>query len=219
MTDAPRHDWEYPLGYGDRLSNHDWVPLYVNRLLTSRFIAHACAEDRRQDIGTALILWSESFKQDPAGTLPDDDVELAQIARFGRDIDAWRVARAGAMHGWGLVQIPGAEEGDPPRLGHAVIASIASDMFKRKSGRDHARENQRQAQSRSRIRAKLSALKYQKHLITNDEVVQRIMVWLAQSNLPITDDNVRAAMEAAVGIPRVVPMSRDGRAGRPENKV
>lgn len=219
MSESPRHDWLYPLGYGDRLSNHDWVPLYVNRLLTSRFIAHACAADRRQDIGTALILWSESFKQDPAGTLPDDDVELAQIARFGRDIEAWRAAREGAMHGWAVTEIPGAEEGDPPRLGHAVIAGIAADMFKRKSGRDQARENGRQAQSRSRIRAKLTHLKYPKHLVTNDEVVQRIMAWLAQSSLPITDDNVRAAMETAVGIPRVVPMSRDGRAGGPENKV
>jgi len=219
MTAPIKHDWLYPLEYGDRLSNHDWVPLYVNRLLTSDFVAYACAEDRRQDIGTALILWAESFKQDPAGTLPDDDVQLAQIARFGRDIEGWRAARAGALHGWGIVQIPNADEDGPVRLGHAVIAGIASEMHKRKMGRDQSRENQRLATQRSRVRAKLAALKYPKHISGNDQVVQAVTAWLDQSSLFITDDNVRAALEAAVGIPRVVDIRGGRTPGGPENKV
>lgn len=219
MTGSAAHDWLYPLRYGDRLSNHDWVPLYVNRLLTSDFIAYAVAEDRRADIGTALILWAESFKQDPAGTLPDDDVQLAQIARFGRDIEGWRAVRSGALHGWAQVHIPDAEDGDPVRLGHSVIAGIVSDMHKRKAGRDQARENNRLSQLRSRVRAKLVALKYPKHITSNDQVIRTLAEWLDAAGLFCSDDNVRAGMEAAVGIPRVVDIGGARRSGGPENKV
>ncbi len=219
MSGAPHHDWLYPLAFGDRLSNHDWVPFYVNRFLTSDFVAYAVAEDRRADIGTAMILWAESFKQDPAGTLPDDDVQLAQIARYGRDIEGWRAVRAGALHGWGIVQIPQAEDGDPVRLGHAVIAGIVLDMHKRKSGRDQARENNRLSQLRSRVRAKLVALKYPKHISGNDQVIRTVADWLDVSGLFCSDDNVRAALEAAVGIPRVVDIGAGRRSGGPENKA
>jgi hypothetical protein len=207
VDQTPVHDWIYPLAYGDRLSNHDWIPLYVNRLLTSDFVAYAVAEDRRQDIGTALILWSECFKQDPAGTLPDDDVQLAQIARFGRDIEGWRQAKRGALHGWGVVQIPEADEEDPPRLGHRVIASVAFDMHKRKAGRDQARENNRLSQLRSRVRAKLLALRYPSHVSGSDQVIRAVAEFLDDSALYCSDDNVRVAMEAAVGIPRVVDIA------------
>ena len=49
--------WAYPLSYGDRLQGFDWMPLYVERLLSSRFVASAIYDGRRQDIGTALLLW------------------------------------------------------------------------------------------------------------------------------------------------------------------
>lgn len=197
-------DWTYPLNYGDRLSNHDWVPLYVNRLLTSDFVAYACAEGRRGDLGTAIILWAESFKQDPAGTLPDDDVQLAMIARFGADIEGWRRARAGAMHGWVPVSIDNAEEDDKPRLGHMVIAGIAKDMHNRKAGRDQAREAGRMATLRSRVRKKLVALRYPKGVHGSDHVVQSIAEWLDQTGLFCNDENIRAAMENVIGLPRVV---------------
>jgi hypothetical protein len=209
MTVLP--DWLYPLRYGDSLSNHDWIPLYINRLLNSDFVVYACYENRRADIGTALILWSECFKQDPAGTLPDDDVQLAKIAMFGSDVDAWRKCRAGALHGWARVSIENAEAEDGIRLGHPVIAGIASDMFRRKSGRDQSRNAARVATIRSRVRAKLKALKYEKHVSGSEKIVQAVSSWLDQNNLYITDDNVRAAMEAAVGIPRVVDFNAGNR--------
>ncbi|WP_319022291.1 hypothetical protein [Pseudooceanicola spongiae] len=106
-TELISETWCYPLQWGDTLSNHDWIPLYINRLLTSDFIAYSVAEGRRADIATALILWSESFKQGPAGTLPDDHVQLAQIARFRSDIEGWNAARDGVLHGWQAKQIDG----------------------------------------------------------------------------------------------------------------
>ncbi|QOL83127.1 DUF1376 domain-containing protein [Pseudooceanicola spongiae] len=202
-TELISETWWYPLQWGDTLSNHDWIPLYINRLLTSDFIAYSVAEGRRGDIGTALILWSESFKQDPAGTLPDDDVQLAQIARFGSDIEGWKAAREGVLHGWQATQIDGEStrsRARTQRLGHAVISEIALDMHRRKSGRDQAREAGRLAQVRSRVRKKLSVLKVARHIRESDQIVQAVASYLDTSNLYVTDDNVRLALEETVGL-------------------
>ncbi|MBN9674628.1 DUF1376 domain-containing protein [Salipiger bermudensis] len=200
--------WWYPLRYGDTLSNHDWIPLYINRLLTSRFVAHAIAEGRRADLGTALLLWAESFKQDPAGTLPDDDIQLAQIARFGADLDGWRAARAGALYGWRSAEIEGEEPGRTARLAHPVIAEIAFDMHKRKKGRDQARAASRMSSLRSRVRAKLHSMKYPKHIWDSRQIVETVADFLDQAGLYCTDENLRIAMADAVGIPREVTTLR-----------
>lgn len=200
---AVSETWWYPLQWGDTLSNHDWIPLYINRLLTSGFVAHAIAEGRRGDIATALILWSESFKQDPAGTLPDDDVQLAQLARFGPDIAGWRAVRDGALYGWQSVQIDddgGRSRAKNARLGHPVIADIAVDMHRRKAGRDQAREAGRLAQVRSRVRKKLAALKVAKHIRDSDMIVHGVAEFLDNSNLYVTEDNVRLALEEVAGV-------------------
>ena len=203
--------WVYPLRWGETLSNHDWVPLRINRLLTSRFLAHAFAEGRRDDIATALVLWCESYKQDPAGTLPDDDVQLAQLARFGGDVDGWRAARTGALYGWRSVSIDGDDMHRDPRLGHPVIAEIAADMFRRKRGRDASREAGRFATMRSRVRIRIAKLGYPKAHAESDQVVGLVASWLDQNGLFVTDDNVRQAMEFAAGIPRSVTPIRGRR--------
>lgn len=215
MSDAEQtttsESWWYPLKYGDTLSNHDWVPLYLNRLLTSRFVAYAVADGRRADIGTALILWTESFKQDPAGTLPDDDVELAQIARFGSDVGAWRAARAGALYGWMPTEIENSETGSSARLGHLTIADIAWDMHKRKRGRDGAREAGRMAQLRSRVRKKLTGMRVAKHIVESQQVIGEVASYLDQAGLYCTDDNVKIALSERIGLTAdVTPIGRGG---------
>lgn len=85
----PPPDWEYPLAWGEMLATHEWIEFHLHRFLTSRMLAYALAEGRRADVATALILWSEAFRQDPAGTLPDDDVQLAALARYGGDAPGW----------------------------------------------------------------------------------------------------------------------------------
>lgn len=203
--------WWYPLKYGDTLSNHDWIPLYINRLLTSRFVAYAVAEGRREDIGTALLLWSGSFRENPAGTLPDDDIELAQIAKFGADVDGWRAARAGAMHGWQPVEIDGSEPGSGRRLGHPLISEIALDMHKRKRGRDHAREAGRMAQVRTRVRKKLTEMPLPKHLKNSAQVVDQVTGYLSNSGLFVTSENVRIALSETIGLTGdVTPLGRSG---------
>ncbi|MFD1913815.1 DUF1376 domain-containing protein [Halodurantibacterium flavum] len=195
--------WAYPLQMGDTLSNHEWIPLYVNRLLTSQFVADAIAAGRREDIGTALILWCESFKLDPAGALPDNDVQLARLAGFGSDIEAWLRARPGALYGWRVTHVEGDDRPGRRWLGHEMIARIAVDMHRRKSGRDQAREAGRMAMLRSRVRAKLRSLG-RANLADNDHVVATVADWLDKSKLYCTAENVAAGMEEVAGVPRVV---------------
>jgi hypothetical protein len=196
--------WLYPLRYGDTLSNHDWIELHVNRLLTSRFVAYCVSEDRRADGFTALLLWSEAIRQDPAGTLPDDDVELAQLAKFGADVAGWRAARPGALYGWQPCDVEGLDDGVPRRLGHRFLTDVVARMHVRKKGRDQQREANKQAQVRSRVRRKLAAMRVGKALQESDQVVHAVAEYLMHGDLYITDDNVRVALEEAAGVPRVV---------------
>ncbi|TQS73306.1 DUF1376 domain-containing protein [Rhodobacteraceae bacterium] len=200
--------WAYPLEWGATLSNHDWMPLLVNKLLSSKFVAKVCAEDRRADLGTALILWSESLKQNPAGTLPDDDVELARLAGYGPDLAGWRAARDGALYGWRPCEIDGerfGSGGDDCRLGHPVIADICMDMYKRKRGRDQSRETANLNTLKSRVRTKLRSIK-QTRMAENGQIVDGVAIWLRDGGHYCTDDNVRAALEALQGVPKVVGM-------------
>lgn len=203
MTDDLGDFWVYPLQWGDTLSNHDWIPLYINRLLTSRFVAYACAEGRREDIGTAVILWAESFKQDPAGTLPDDDVELAQLAKFGADIEGWKRARAGAMHGFRPCHVDGDGGHGAQRLGHLMIAEICQDLYRRKRGREASREDRNFAVQCSRVKKKMIELGNTR-AAENPGAVRLVAKWIVDSGLPLTEDNVRRGMEAAIGAPRAV---------------
>lgn len=195
--------WAYPLRHGDRLQSYDWMPLYVERLLSSRFVASAIYNGRRQDIGTALLLWSASMKQNPAGTLPDDDIELAQLARFGADVDGWREAREGALYGWRPVHIDDAPPGSGARLGHPLIAEIAQEQFSRKRGRERGREVAAWATMKSRVRAKLRDAKHPR-IAENDYAVEQIAQWLRDNDLYVTLENVRVATETVMGGPKVV---------------
>lgn len=200
MTEFERQPDTWPLQRGDMLSNHDWFPFYIHRFLTSNFLLGAVMEDRRGDVGTALILWCESMRQDPAGTLPDSDMELASLAKYGTVAD-WLAVRAGVMHGWVKVRVEDAETGDCEiRLGHPrFMQGVVEQMHKRKLSRDGAREASKLAVRKSRIRKKMAELKVRKHVIEDDRVMAALAEYFAQSDIYITADNVRAAMTEVIG--------------------
>lgn len=206
MSEQPVEFWAYPLRYGDTLPNFDWMPLYGQRLRESGFVAQALRAGRREDVSTALLLWTASMKQNPAGTLPDNDVELAHLALFGTDVEGWLEARAGlALYGWRSVHIDDAPAGAAPRLGHPLLAEIAEDQFRRKRGRARSREVAQIAMQRSRVRAKLRENKHSR-IAENPEAVEQILGWLGDNDLYITNDNVRIATEVVLQVPKVVRM-------------
>ena len=112
------------------LRDFQFMPVDIVRLLGSRF--HAIATDAEWRAG--VTLWLKSFHQVPAGSLPDDEVELCRLAELGRDHKAWRKIRAGALYGW--------KKCSDNRLYHPVVCEKAVEAFSRKQ---QQRERSRRA--------------------------------------------------------------------------
>ncbi|WHP68848.1 hypothetical protein [Phaeobacter inhibens] len=204
---APQDIW--PLKRGDTLSSHDWFPFFSHRFLGSTFVRRCRATKRREDIGTAVILWAESMRQDPAGTLPPGDLDLADLAHF-HCMDEWQQAKENVLYGWVPVLVEDPRTGEfETKLGHpGMIEDIVQDMHKRKKGRDHAREAQNLATKKFRIRDKMRGMGVDEHIISDDRAVTALAEFFAQSSLYITPDNVRTAMIEVLGYTgKVTPIS------------
>ena len=70
------------------------MPLDVAELSRSSLAAKATGDGFR----AAVMLWCAAWQQVPAGSLPDDDDELAWLAGFGRDLRSWKRAKQWALH-------------------------------------------------------------------------------------------------------------------------
>lgn len=208
---APMETW--PLQRGDTLSNHDWFPFFGHRFLSSGFVAQAVIEGRRADLGTALILWAEAMRQDPAGTLPDCDVQLAALARFATVAD-WRAVRAGVLHGWVSVRVEDARCGpDEIRLGHPrMLQGVVEQMHRRKVGRDNAREAGRLAVRKSRIIKKMEEMGLPDYLRADRDGLRRLAEWFEETGAYVTAENLRGALaEVLQWSGDVVPLRRGER--------
>lgn len=76
----------------------EYMPLFGNHLFGSQF--NSTLDDGAWRAG--VTLWWAAWNQKPAGSLPDDDVALAQLAGLGRDVKTWKRVRAHALHGFAL---------------------------------------------------------------------------------------------------------------------
>jgi hypothetical protein len=102
------------------LRDFGFMPLDIVRLFGSEF--HALATDSEWRAG--VTLWLKSFHQVPAGSLPNDDIALARLAEFGRNLRSWNKVKAGALRGWRLCS--------DGRLYHRVVAEKVNDAWARK---------------------------------------------------------------------------------------
>lgn len=113
MTDLPT-----PLvPAGVDLRHYPCMNLDVKRLRDSRFAVIVSGEGFR----CGLLLWAAAWHQVPAGSLPDDDVELSSLAGFGRAVSAWREHRTDALYGW--------VKCSDSRLYHPVVAEKAVEAW------------------------------------------------------------------------------------------
>jgi hypothetical protein len=131
---------------GDAKFRGDWFPLHFDRLLNSEFM---CAVPDAAKF-SALVLWSRSLRQIPVATLPADHVQLARLADFGRDVEAWRAIAAGALYGWRLVRVEGID-GDEFRLGHSFVAGVAAQAMGLMDAADGRRADGTASKSRARL--------------------------------------------------------------------
>jgi hypothetical protein len=109
------------------LRDFPFMPMESQRLFSSEF--HAQATDAEWRAG--VTLWLKSFHQVPAASLPDDDIALARLAEFGRNVRSWMRVRRGALRGWMRCA--------DGRLYHRVVAEKALEawvekLMQRKSG-------------------------------------------------------------------------------------
>jgi len=201
----------WPLRRGETLSSHDWFPFYGHRFLSSRFVRKAVMTDARADIGTAIILWAGAMNEDPAGTLPVDDIELAEMAKF-RSIEEWQAVRESVLHGWVPVLVEDRNGETETRLGHpGMIEEIVQDMYKRKRGRDAARTAGRLSLNKHKIRKKMVENGAKDHVIKDDRAVTALAEHFAHSELYITPQNVAAAMVEVLGYTGTVTPISAGR--------
>lgn len=99
------------------LRDSKYMPLYVQQMLNSSF--NAMADDTAWRAG--VTLWLKAWHQVPAGSLPYDHEELANMAGLGRDLKTWKKISAKALRGW--------VECDDGRLYHPVVAEAALEVW------------------------------------------------------------------------------------------
>lgn len=200
---------------GDTLATNEWVEWHIHRFLDSDFVARMARTGRLDVIGAAVILWTASFKEDPAGTLPDDDILLADKAKV-RDLDTWRELRPLVLHDWSPVVIEHGETGEEirGRLGHHGRHGVAGRVTKvsvksahRRAGKAAGREAARMSVQRSRVKAKLKAM-HRTRFADNADLVASVARWLDQNDLFVNEDNILAGLETLHNIPRVVHLGR-----------
>ena len=73
-----------------------YMPLDVQRLRDSDLAAVASDGGFR----AAVLGWCVAWQQVPAGSLPDDDVLLARLLGFGRDVASFKAVRVDALRGY-----------------------------------------------------------------------------------------------------------------------
>lgn len=100
------------------LQDFQYMELDVRRLRDSRFGAEVTGDAFR----AGVMLWCAAWHQIPCGSVPDDDIELANLAGYGRFVKEWRKSRAQALQGF--------VKCSDGRLYHEVVAEKANAAWR-----------------------------------------------------------------------------------------
>ncbi len=129
------------------LRSFEWMPVDINRLLSSEMWVLGTAEECK----AAFTLWAEAWRQLPAASLPDNDRMLAHLSRAGAE---WPRIREAVMRSW----VKCADG----RLYHPVVAEKACEAWERKQKQkartQGATEARRRKREEEQLRAQLAAL-------------------------------------------------------------
>ncbi len=102
------------------LRDFAFMPLDVARLRDSDLAANESPDA----CWSAVLLWSASWHQVPAGSIPNDDKWMSQQTGYGRAVKEWMKVRSGALRGW--------VECTDGRLYHPVVCQKAIDAWQAK---------------------------------------------------------------------------------------
>ena len=118
------------------LRDFRWMKLDIVALFNSDF--NMTADDTAWRAG--VTLWGRAWHQVPAGSLPNDELTLCNLAGFGRDMKTWRRIRNIALRGFILCT--------DGRLYHTFLCPMAKEAHEEK-----CRFEKRRAADRERKRA------------------------------------------------------------------
>jgi hypothetical protein len=136
---APEHRPAPLVPESVNLAGNEWFPLYFDRLRKSRWWRRASDLARARNI----MLWGAAYASVPAGSLPDDDDELADAAGFGFDAEAFIAVKAEVLAPWVLCS--------DGRWYHPTVCEQALEAWGRVSER-RQQGKARQAAYRQRVR-------------------------------------------------------------------
>lgn len=124
------------------LRDFQYMELDVRLLRDSRFGAEVSGDAFR----AGVMLWCASWHQVPAGSIPDDDIELANLAGYGRFVKEWKKERAQALQGFVRCS--------DGRLYHQTVCKKAAQAWESKLRHhyDRARDRLRKA-NKARVAA------------------------------------------------------------------
>lgn len=171
-----------PVPADSDLRDFPFTPIYRARLFGSSF--HARANDAEWRAG--VTLWLKSWDQTPAGSLPDDDIELCRLAELARDLKTWKKVKTGALHGW--------YKCSDGRLYHKVVAEGITEAVQRK-------EAQREKTARARLAAlqkRLSDAKDEDTKARITEEIRRLSQSLSQTPKTSVTDRVTDPVTASI---------------------
>lgn len=120
------------------LRDFDFMPLQGARLFASDTWALCSAEEKV----AALTLWWSSWHEEPAGSLTDNRRTLARAAGYGVAVDAFNAVAENALRGW--------VKCSDGRLYHPVVASIALEVWEKKTKKKAENAADRERKHRKR---------------------------------------------------------------------
>lgn len=81
---------------GAHMRGNDWFPFKFQRLRRSKWWRRASDMARARNV----MMWGEAYQATPAGSLPDDDDDLAEAAGYGMDVVAFLAVKDEIMAPW-----------------------------------------------------------------------------------------------------------------------
>lgn len=178
----------YPLPLGQGL-NGSWFQFNFRQFNERTWVRKASPEAG----WFGLRLMMRAPAQATAGTLPDDDVELADLAGFGMDVAGWRRVRPGALREWERVLCANDLESEVrlahPWLTDAIVAAV-NGVEKLRDGRDEATLRKRF----ERLRNAMRRVGLAERAVMDAHLQQRLLDWIDGNGLTLRQAHVREGL-------------------------
>lgn len=160
----------YPLGSHDRLDGNSFVKWQTARWLSSRTFKLMPWDMQ----GMARALFDLCQNENPIGTLPDDDEELAAMLRLTpQAMRGLRALEFGPLRNWQRCMADGAV-----RLMHPVVLETIQDALERRAIAALSKEQRAVAMRRERLRRALLGQGCAKDVVADDVLITRMDEWI-----------------------------------------